>query len=259
LKPPKIMDVKLNGRYDARFTLEFAEDEQGDEYGTLTVPYVKWLSLDEPVVWERVHEISGALLQCIEKQYFDNNVIAIPVKGYPIIVEIEDIIQKIAPEEICNQMISGTFKIADDADKSIYGNLPAKINNELAKTSKRPLVKHIKDPSSDAMIEEFYKNILPKLEQHISRPDGPREPEFSGKVFKDEKGKPYQGERVIGIPDCSSATMYQEIIVFYRNGKLHGDPAIIYPDGLAETWEDGVFVRINDLPYAQRERPSTIL
>jgi len=130
LKPTKIIDAKLNGRYDARFTLEFAEDEQGNEYGTLTVPYVKWISLDEPAVWEHVHKISGELLQCIEKQYFDNNVVAIPVKGYPIIVEIGDVIHKIVPAEIYNQMICGTYIIADDADKSIYGNLPAKTNTK---------------------------------------------------------------------------------------------------------------------------------
>jgi len=157
MKPAKFIDAKLNGRYDARFTLEFAEDEQGDEYGILTAPYVKWISLDEPAIWERVHEISGALLECIEKQYFDNNVVAIPVKGYPSIVEIEDVIQKIVPAKIYNQMICGTYKIADDADKSIYGNLPAKTNNKLVKSSKQPLVKHIKDPSVDAFIEELMR------------------------------------------------------------------------------------------------------
>jgi len=52
----------------------------------------------------------------------------IPVKGYPIIVEIEDIIQEIVPAEIYDQMICGTYKIADDADKSIYGNLPEHLN-----------------------------------------------------------------------------------------------------------------------------------
>jgi len=159
LRPTKIIEAKLNGRYDARFTLEFAKDEQGNEYGILTVPYVKWLSLDEPAIWERVHEISGAVLQCIEKQYFDNNVIAIPVKGYPRDVEIEDIIQKIVPANIYNQMIFGTYKLTDDADKSIYGNLPVRINKELAKASKQPMVKRIKDPSADEMIEDIFRQI----------------------------------------------------------------------------------------------------
>jgi len=80
----------------------------------------------------------------------------------------------------------------------------------------------------------------------------PRQPECIGKVFKDKDGKPYEGEREIGIPDRNSPTMYQSINVFYHKGKLHGDPAIIYPDGLAETWENGQPVKIKELPYAQR-------
>jgi len=160
MKPPKIMDVKLNGRFDARFTLEFIEDEQGNERAILTVPFVKWITLDEPAVWEDVNEISGAVLQCIEKQYFDNNVIAIPVKGYPSEVEIGDIIHKIIPPNVYNQMLCGTYKLADDADKSIYGNLPVKTNNELAKAGKRPNVKRKIDPSFDPSNDDLYGDLL---------------------------------------------------------------------------------------------------
>jgi len=219
MKPTKIINAKLDERYDVRFTLEFIEDEQGNEYGILTAPYVGWITLDEPGVRENVHEIAGELLQCIEKQYFDNNVITIPVKGCPSGLEIGEIIN------IYSQMICGTYKAADDADKSM-----------------------------DKFLNEFF----PELMQNINGTNvgilKPRQPEFANRVFKDEDGTPYQGQRVIVLldPDPDSLSGLLHIKVEYRNGKLHGDPAIVYPDGLEETWEDGAFVKIKSLPYARR-------
>jgi len=113
MKATKKIDVKLNGLYDAVFTLEFAENEQGEEYAVLTSPYVKWFSPNENAIWERVHEISGKELECIEKQFFDNGVVSISVKGYPYPIEIEDFIHKLIPEKIYKQLLNGTHKIAN--------------------------------------------------------------------------------------------------------------------------------------------------
>ena len=126
MKTAKTIDVKLNDRYDARFMLEFDQDKDGNETGRLTAPYVKWFSPDENAVLERVYEISGKLLECIEKQYFDNNIVAIPVKSYPYPIEMEDVLNHVIPEKIYNQIIKGTYKIADDAAKSEHGNKPKK-------------------------------------------------------------------------------------------------------------------------------------
>jgi len=156
MKPAKTIDVKLNGLYDAVFRLEFKQDKDGNEISILTIPYVQWFSSTENDVYENVYEISGEILECIEKQFFDNNVVSIPIKGYKQI-EMEDFIHQVMPEEIYNQLISGTYEIADDADKSIYGNMPEKINKN---------AKPVKVPSADAL-NEIIKNIIPEYEQII--------------------------------------------------------------------------------------------
>jgi len=126
MKPTKTIDVKLNGLYDATFTLEFKQDKDGNEIGFLTAPFVKWFSFDlstgdyENAIWERNYELSGKLLECVEKQYFDNNVVSISVKGYPYPVEMEDVIHKVITQEIYDQMINGTYEIADD-EQSLLG------------------------------------------------------------------------------------------------------------------------------------------
>jgi hypothetical protein len=62
LKAAKIIEDKLNGLYDVRFTFEFADDKNGNEIGMLAAPYVKWYSPDENAVWERVYTLSGEVL-----------------------------------------------------------------------------------------------------------------------------------------------------------------------------------------------------
>jgi len=90
--------------------------------------------------------------------------------------------------------------------------------------------------------------------------DKPRNPELENKVFNDEKGKPYQGQRFI-IPPYDPERLNREldtsddsIEVWYKKGKIHGDPGIKYPDGLAEEWEEGKYVKTMDLPYHLRKR-----
>jgi len=80
-----------------------------------------------------------------------------------------------------------------------------------------------------------------------------REPELEGNIFSDKDGKPYEGQRFIMIPNDDTPTGYISTEVNYSAGKIHGSPAIVYPDGLEETWEDGKFVAILYPPYQQRE------
>jgi len=80
----------------------------------------------------------------------------------------------------------------------------------------------------------------------------PRNPEWEHKVFKDDNGNPYEGERCISEYHEESATGFLDTRVWYHKGKLTGFPAIIYPDGLSEKWEDGRFIGIIELPYHQR-------
>jgi hypothetical protein len=61
-----------------------------------------------------------------------------------------------------------------------------------------------------------------------------RIPMFIEKTFNDENGNPRQGKFNIEHPKA---------IVICVNGKLDGKPAIIFPDGYVEDWEDGQFIR----------------
>jgi hypothetical protein len=90
--------------------------------------------------------------------------------------------------------------------------------------------------------------------------DKPRNNEYEDKIYTDEKGKPYQGQRFI-IPPYDTERLKRElnagddsIEVWYKDGKLHGDPAIEYPDGLAEEWDNGKFVKTMRLPFHLRLR-----
>ena len=81
----------------------------------------------------------------------------------------------------------------------------------------------------------------------------PREPELEGKVFCDPKTKePYEGLRLIMIPDDTMPTYHDITKVWYEEGKLHGTPAIAYSDGQEEDWLNGTFVRVSRLPFHQR-------
>ena len=116
MKPTKTINITFGDKFKACYTLEFSQDEEGEEYGILTCPYVKWLTLEEQVVLTRTYTIKGDVLACIEKYYFDDNVISIPVKGYPYGVEMMDITEKIIGPKIYKQMLSGTFKRLESAD-----------------------------------------------------------------------------------------------------------------------------------------------
>ena len=105
MKTTKTINVKLNARFDACFTLEFKQDKQGNEYGILTAPYVKWISMKEQEVHKRVYELFGKELECIEKLYFDNQVISIIIDEYPDPIDMEDIIHKIIPQEIYDKIL----------------------------------------------------------------------------------------------------------------------------------------------------------
>ncbi|MDR0313992.1 MAG: hypothetical protein LBI14_10385 [Treponema sp.] len=85
-----------------------------------------------------------------------------------------------------------------------------------------------------------------------SKYTSPREKELVGKVFTDEEGRPYQGQRFILRRDESYVQGFEETGVCYRDGKIHGSPAIEYHDGLKEEWENGNFIKVLKLPYAER-------
>jgi len=81
----------------------------------------------------------------------------------------------------------------------------------------------------------------------------PREPELAGKCTTDDEGKPLNGEYALGYYDPESPVYYTRTIYNYKDGKIHGSPAIIYPDGQEEDWDKGEFVKISLIPFDERE------
>jgi len=79
-----------------------------------------------------------------------------------------------------------------------------------------------------------------------------RQSELIGKVFTDEQGKKYEGQRFIQINRDDMPTGFLTIEINYLHGKIHGKPGIRYPDGQEEDWQHGTFLKISKLPYAQR-------
>jgi hypothetical protein len=75
--------------------------------------------------------------------------------------------------------------------------------------------------------------------------DKPRSNEYEDKIYTDEKGNKYQGQRFIILPDSGDFPNIKSIEVWY----LDGCPAIVYSDGLSEEWENGKFVKTINLPY----------
>jgi len=80
----------------------------------------------------------------------------------------------------------------------------------------------------------------------------PREPEKIGQIFKDEDGKPLEGQKVLKQPDEDSTTGFIDTFYSFKNGKIHGTPAIEYPDGQEEDWDNGSFVKIALPPLMER-------
>jgi hypothetical protein len=80
----------------------------------------------------------------------------------------------------------------------------------------------------------------------------PRDPKLAKKIFKDDNGRPFEGTICYTIPDKSLFIGFDTLIMQYKHGRIHGSPAIQYPDGLEEIWEEGEFVGILHPPYKER-------
>ena len=80
----------------------------------------------------------------------------------------------------------------------------------------------------------------------------PREPELIGKTFSAEDGTLLEGPYFFNEPNEEYATGFKTTEYNYKNGKIHGSPAIMYPDGQEEDWDNGNFVEISLLPWSER-------
>jgi len=72
----------------------------------------------------------------------------------------------------------------------------------------------------------------------------PREPDLVGKIFKDKDGKELQGQYFKRIIDFEAFGGSIDTEYNFFNGKIHGEHAIWYPDGLVESWDNGKFVKV---------------
>jgi len=81
--------------------------------------------------------------------------------------------------------------------------------------------------------------------------DKPRNPECENRIFSDDKGNKFQGTMFLTIPDFNQPLSFLNIELYFKDGKIDGERAIIYPDGYEETWENGKFVKVNEPPWSQ--------
>ena len=73
----------------------------------------------------------------------------------------------------------------------------------------------------------------------------PREPSLQNKVFYHKDGETLINERMSAmIPDDSEPQGFLISEYYYKDGKIHGDPGIIYADNRREKWENGVFIEV---------------
>ncbi|MDR0316038.1 MAG: hypothetical protein LBH97_03965 [Treponema sp.] len=79
-----------------------------------------------------------------------------------------------------------------------------------------------------------------------------RQPELVNKIFTGDDGDKYEGERFITVSNPAMPSGMSVTRINYHQGKIHGTPAIVYPDGLEESWEHGTFTGVYRLPYAER-------
>lgn len=68
--------------------------------------------------------------------------------------------------------------------------------------------------------------------------------EYQGKIIKDSKGIPYEGERIINYPDTKNSFGFSECCIKFHQGKIHAhnDYAVYFVDGHKEWWENGKFI-----------------
>jgi hypothetical protein len=123
MKKTKIISVVMSnqcGDFKADYSLKFKNTKNGEKEGILTVPYLEWYSPKSCEIAYRVLSIKDRELECIEKYYFDEDLFTILIRDYPVTIDMCDILYKVIPPKIYNQMISGTFTMKKDADPEIY-------------------------------------------------------------------------------------------------------------------------------------------
>jgi len=165
MKKPKVIPVIMSnqtGEYKAEYTLEFKKNKKGETEGVLTVPYFSWDSPDDCSLEYRVLTIKGRELECIEKYFFDENVFTMPIRGHYNTVDMCDILYKIIPPKIYDQMISGTFLMSKDADPKIYARFFQKEKEN--KTAIRTFINEQKKLGAE---------INPKTILYARKPDVP--------------------------------------------------------------------------------------
>ena len=74
----------------------------------------------------------------------------------------------------------------------------------------------------------------------------PREPSLEGKIFYNKDGTLINERMTAMIPDDEEAQGYLMSEYYYKDGKIHGDPGIIYADNRREKWENGVFIESSE-------------
>ena len=86
----------------------------------------------------------------------------------------------------------------------------------------------------------------------------PREPSLEGKIFYNKDGTLINERMSDTILDLDEANNFLISEYYYKDGKIHGDPGIIYADNRREKWENGVFIE-SDEEYINKETTKKLM
>lgn len=125
-----------------------------------------------------------------------------------------------------------------------------KLRNDMEKKGKRASKRN--DASGE--INQGHNRLASDkdtVKRRKKKPEKPRHPEWENHIFSDEEGN-CNGWRALSGPDFDNpdGNGYISTYLYFNDGKLNGDPAVIDFDGLEEIWEDGKFVSVKKKPYA---------
>lgn len=75
----------------------------------------------------------------------------------------------------------------------------------------------------------------------------PRYPSWEGKLFRDDEGRPLEGQHLVPLPDGSMA------IVCFAFGLVHETegPAVEFPTARCEYWKSGHFLKATQTRFSR--------
>ncbi|GBU27250.1 hypothetical protein R84B8_00779 [Treponema sp. R8-4-B8] len=125
----KYMSSTLYNVEDVKYILEIYFDEKKEKKGVLILPVFVLDTIHSYHIEIKKYDVVGKQLDCLERQFFDNLITEIPIEEFEEPVKFEELVLHTLPPKIYKLMLDGTFTLKKDADRNIYGNVPANLKS----------------------------------------------------------------------------------------------------------------------------------